>query len=163
MGIFDIFKKKDNKPAEVKTPVREPEIAPQSVPKRVWESKKARVDLIDGVLKKMEITRDENDDYTLKKKELIEDFEGEKVWKYEPYEFKEWRIEETNVFVKDEYGEEYLIGTIGPRIAKDILAEQPDKPDMMLFGGKYKWVTDEDVGTDEADLSVVIGYEKLKK
>ena len=31
MGIFDIFKKKDNKPTEVKTPVREPEIAPQTV------------------------------------------------------------------------------------------------------------------------------------
>lgn len=164
MGIFNIFKKKDNKPAEVKTPVSEPEIAPQSVPKRVWDTKYEHVELIDGVLKKMGITRDENDDYTMKKKDLLDEYcDGDKIWKYEPYEFDKWRLDGMNVYACDDYGEEFLIGTVRKRASEDIIKDQPDRPDMQLFGGRYKQIDDDEIVSDSEDLSVVICYEKLQK
>lgn len=160
MGIFDIFKKKDNKPAEVKTPVYEAE----NKPKRIWETKHVRVDLVDGILKKMDIERDENDDFKMKKKDLLDEYmDGDKIWKYEPYEFKHWRIDGTEVYVKDDYGDEYMIGTVPAARAKEILAEQPNGPDIMLFGGKYKEIDDDEIITDETDPHIVIEYEKLKK
>lgn len=161
MGIFDIFKKKDNKPIEAKTPVYEAENAPQK-PVNVWIDKTEEVKLDEDVLKKMKITRSENYHYTKSKRELKEDFYGERVWKHYPYKFQGFRMDGVNVYVKDDNGDEYLIGTVGPDVAEDIVAKQPKKPDIKLFGGKYKDV-DDDVEIDEEDPSVYIKYMKLQK
>ena len=164
MGFFNIFKKKDSKPSEVETPRHEPEIAPQKQIKRVWETKHAKVDLIEGITGKMHLDREENDDFTMKKKDLLDEYcDGDKIWKYEPYEFDKWRLDGMNVYACDDYGEEFLIGTVRKRASEDIIKEQPDRPDMQLFGGRYKQIDDDEIVSDSEDLSVVICYEKQQK
>lgn len=84
---------------------------------------------------------EENDDYNLPKKELIEDYYDEKVWKYDPYELESKVIDNQVYAMLDDW---VKVGTIRQ---KDI---DKERLTLYLFVNEYKYVSD-DVEKDKGD------------
>lgn len=164
--LFNLFKKKTvekepEKPAETK-PIEKP-----TAPVRVWQNKRAKIDADPGFLKKLteDIILTPNSDYELKKKELIEDFEGETVWEYEPTSFPFKLLDDGSVIIEDAYKKKVTIGTVDEKTVKAVRKsmELGRKPDVTFLGGKYKEVSEDGVEKGSTDWSAVIEYEVLKK
>lgn len=168
--IFNLFKKKQPVEKEPEKPVETKSIEPvkPAIPKRVWIPKRVKVDADDpGFLKKLtdDIILTPNSDYELKKKELIEDFEGETVWEYEPTSFPFELLDDGSVIIEDAYGKKVTIGTVGEKTVNAVRnsMELGRKPDVTILGGKYKEVSEDEVERGSTDWSAVIEYEVLKK
>lgn len=176
--LFNLFKKKttEKQPTDnLKTTEIQPEETPKKplenpkeTPKpRVWQNKRTKIDADPGFLKKLteDIILTPNPDYDLKKKELIEDFEGETVWEYEPTSFPFELLDDGSVVIEDAYKKKATIGTVGEKTVKAVRKsmELGRKPEVTLLGGKFKKVYEDEVEKDSADWSAVIEYEVLKK
>lgn len=165
--LFNLFKKKTTE-KEPEKPVETKPIAPApATPKRVWIQKRVKVNADPGFLKKLtdDIILTPNSDYELKKKELIEDFEGETVWEYEPTSFPFELLDDGSVIIEDAYGKKATIGTVGEKTVNAVRKsiELGRKPDVTFLGGKYKEVSEDEVERGTAEWSAVIEYEVLKK
>ena len=172
--IFNLFKKKETPKETLENPKETPKETPKPVetpkpaaPSRVWVVKRAKVECDPDFLKSIldDINIHENYDYELKKKELIEDFEGEKVWEYSPTPFPFELLDDGSVVIEDILKKKITIGKVGEKNLKAIRKsiEEGSKPDVTLLGGRYKKVTSSDVYKDETEWSAVIEYERLKK
>jgi len=166
--LFNLFKKKTTEKQPEK-PVETKPIAPApATPKRVWIPKRVKVDADPGFLKKLtdDIILTPNSDYELKKKELIEDFEGETVWEYEPTSFPFELLDDGSVIIEDAYKKKVTIGTVGEKTVKAVrksMEQLGRRPDVTFLGGKYKKVYEDEIEKGSTDWSAVIEYEVLKK
>lgn len=166
--IFNLFKKKQPVEKEPEKSVETKPIAPTpATPKRVWIPKRVKVDADPDFLKKLteDIILTPNSDYDLKKKELIEDFEGETVWEYEPTSFPFELLDDGSVIIEDAYKKKVTIGTIDEKAVNAVRKsmELGRRPDVTLLGGKYKKVYEDEIEKGSTDWSAVIQYEILKK
>ena len=163
---FYFPEKKQTVEKEPEKPVETKPIAP-ATPKRVWIPKRVKVDADPDFLKKLtdDIILTPNSDYELKKKELIEDFEGETVWEYEPTSFPFELLDDGSVIIEDAYGKKVTIGTVGEKTVNAVRKsmELGRKPDVTFLGGKYKKVYEDEIEKGSTDWSAVIEYEVLKK
>lgn len=98
---------------------------------------------------------DENDDYRLPAKELKEDFEGEKVYKYEPYELP-LRMEGREVYSKTD-GDWIRIG----RLKKTADISEGDLK-LYLYPNEYKYVTEDGIDKEKDDPYFGIECRKTK-
>ena len=96
---------------------------------------------------------DENDEYDLSAKELKEDYEGEKVYRYDPYQL-DYKIEEGQIFAKldDEW-----VHVARLKKTQSI----PEDALLFLFPNVYKYVTEEEVSKETGDP--FFGFEYKKK
>lgn len=96
---------------------------------------------------------DENDEYDLSTKELKEDYEGEKVYRYDPYQL-DYKIEDKQIFAKldDEW-----IHVARLKKTQSI----PDDALFFLYPNVYKYVTEEEVSKETGDP--FFGFEYKKK
>ncbi len=80
---------------------------------------------------------DENDDYSLSAKELKEDYAGERVYKYEPYELP-YKLDGNIVY--SQIGDEWLeVGKLKKGVKLDDFAT------FYLYPNEYKYVTEDSV------------------
>lgn len=127
--IFAVKKLKKEKPkADVK------EVSYKDMPESVYhwviDTQNA-----DKFLKAYKQDLEENDDYYLSAKELREDYEGEKVYKYEPLELP-LKLEGKDVYSYIDEGEWIKVG----RLKKN--ADIDGKLTLRLFPNTYKYVGD---------------------
>ena len=121
------------------------------------------------LLKDLEDELFENDDYSLSKKELLEEYmDGDKVYQYEPYILR-FKIvpEPTNphdpnalkVIVMYD-NQDYFIGYVPKTKCKALLKSLENNiiPSLTLVGGKYKQVYDDEIDKDEDDYSYLLEY-----
>ena len=85
----------------------------------------------------------ENDDYRLPKKTLLEDFDG-RVYLYEPTRF-DCQIKGNEVYDEDNC----LVGSV-PDLEYKYLPGY-EAAWIVLYGGRYKFIASDFVGTDEDD------------
>ena len=161
MGIFDIFKKKAPEPEEEwVNPI--PKVNRDDLPKYVWDMKTAYVDTnnaFDKMVKDIDFL--ENDDYSMKKKEILEDYmPGDRIYKYQT-EYIDCEIDEDGNVSCDGT----VIGTLPQAKVKAIKKSQEDfrKVYFEIVGGKYKKVYDDDVETEDDGYSVMVTYEVKRK
>ena len=157
MGLFNLFKKKEApKPAAVTPPVNVV----------VWEDRKAFVSMDEKQEKqfkkyiKDEVILHENDDYDLTKKELIEDFEGERVYRYYPKDIPNWDLADDGTVTVDGI----VMGHIQESKIKNIRKSRDEGHaySLTIFGGKYKDVDDDSIEVVNDPFSLAVCYE-LKK
>lgn len=86
---------------------------------------------------------EENDDYHLPAKDLKEDFEGEKVWKYEPLKLP-FRIEEREVYSQLD-GEWVRVG----RLKRE--ADLDGDLTLYFYVNEYKYVTEDSIDKEKGD------------
>lgn len=89
----------------------------------------------------------ENDDYSLPKKELMEDHEGERIYKLYPLQIP-FKLEGTDVYSYTKEEEWRKVGVITEREAKLI---NNNTSWLQLYGGSYKQIYDDEVETDTRD------------
>lgn len=96
---------------------------------------------------------DENDEYDLPAKELKEDYEGEKVYRYDPYQL-DYKIEEGQIFAKldDEW-----IHVARLKKTQSI----PEDALFFLYPNVYKYVTEDEISKETGDP--FFGFEYKKK
>lgn len=155
MGLFNLFKKK-----EAPKPAAEP------VAVQVWEDRKAFV-IMDEKQEKAfqryvrnDVCLIENDDYDLGKKALIEDFDGERVYRYCPKDLSDWDIADDGTVTI----EGKVVGHIEPSKLANIRKSRDagHTYSLTVFGGKYKDVDDDEIEVVNDPYSLAVCYE-LKK
>lgn len=89
----------------------------------------------------------ENDDYSLPKKELIEDYEGERIYKLYPLQIP-FKLEGTDVYSYTKEEEWRKVGEVTEREAKLI---NNNTSWLQLYGGSYKQIYDDEVEVETRD------------
>lgn len=89
----------------------------------------------------------ENDDYTLTKKELIEEHEGERIYRYYPLQIP-FKLDGTDVYSYTKEEEWRKVGVITEHEAKLV---NNNTSWLQLYGGSYKQIYDDEVEIDTRD------------
>ena len=158
MGLFNLFKKK-----EAPKPAAEP--APP-VKVIVWDDRKAFVSMDEKQEKQFkkyirdEVILNENDDYDLPKKELIEDYAGESVYRYYPKNLPRWDLADDGTVTVDGIVMGHIEASKVANIRKS--RDEGHEYNLTIFGGKYKEVDDDSIEVVNDPFSLAVCYE-LKK
>ena len=92
---------------------------------------------------------DENSDYHMTKKEILDEyFDGDKIYKYEPFSLP-FKVEDRKVYSQLEDGEWTFVGNIKKRDMEKY--EQSTKTELYLMPNYFKKVNDETVEADSGD------------
>jgi len=92
---------------------------------------------------------EENDDYHMTKKEILDEyFDGDKIYKYEPFSLP-FKVEERKVFSQLEDGEWTFVGNIKKRDMEKY--EKSIRAELYLMPNYFKKVNDETVEADSGD------------
>lgn len=100
---------------------------------------------------------DENDDYSLPKKDLIEDFEGERVYKFEPLPLPT-KIEGNMAYSYMEDGEWVKVGRVKKTDMKKLAL---GKPTLLLYSNTFKRVYEDEIDEEERDPFFGIEIEEV--
>lgn len=96
--------------------------------------------------KYLEYIRDDlepNEEYSYSNKQVLEDCNLDfKIFKYEPYETDDFKIEENKIYIKIE-NEYSLYGEINNNVLEKI--EDADKCNLIFYEGSYKYIEDDEV------------------
>ena len=120
---------------------------------------------------------DENDDFSMSKKEILDSFSsGEKIWKFDllqiPYQTEEFKNEQNRkrIMIKAQAGDEWIpIGTLRSdlKAIHECIESENKKPHLFLGGGPYKQIVgswdDESVETFPCDRYFYFEYFKPVK
>lgn len=92
---------------------------------------------------------EENDDYHMTKKEILEDYyDGDKIYKYEPFSLP-YKVEGNKVYSYIKEGEWICVGAIKKREIEKY--EQSINTELYLMPNFFKKVDDESIVTDSGD------------
>lgn len=96
--------------------------------------------------KYLEYIRDDlepNEEYSYSNKQVLEDCDLDlKIFKYEPYETDDFKIEENKIYIKIE-NEYSLYGEINNNELEKI--EDADKCNLIFYEGSFKYIEDDEV------------------
>ena len=96
--------------------------------------------------KYLEYIRDDlelNEEYSYSNKQVLEDCDIDmKIFKYEPYETDDFKIEENKIYIKIE-NEYSLYGEINNNELEKI--EDTDKCNLIFYEGSFKYIEDDEV------------------
>lgn len=96
--------------------------------------------------KYLEYIRDDlepNEEYSYSNKQVLEDCDLDlKIFKYEPYETDDYKIEENKIYIKIE-NEYSLYGEINNNVLEKI--EDADKCNLIFYEGSFKYIEDDEV------------------
>lgn len=96
--------------------------------------------------KYLEYIRDDlepNEEYSYSNKQVLEDCDLDmKIFKYEPYETDDFKIEENKIYIKIE-NEYSLYGEINNNVLEKI--EDADKCNLIFYEGSFKYIEDDEV------------------
>ena len=140
------------KPKTKTAPIRtEPKVEEPARPKTIQEYLwlMDTEDIGNKFVKAYKEDLEENDDYHMTKKEILDEyFDGDKIYKYEPFSLP-FKVEDGKVYSYIEDEKWMYVGSIKKReIAK---YEQSKKTELYLMPNYFKKVNDETVEADSGD------------
>jgi len=149
--ISKVTKKTRNEPKQTKTIQNVPKAEEPARPKKIQEYLwlMDTEDIGNKFVRAYKEDLDENDDYHMTKKEILDEyFDGDKIYKYEPFSLP-FKVEDRKVFSQLEDGEWTFVGNIKKRDIEKY--EKSIRTELYLMPNYFKKVNDETVEADSGD------------